>query len=150
MNNDKKIQKITACAFIHKDGKMFTARRADTKKFLPGKYELPGGHIEFGETMVDGLKREIMEELGFDVVAGDPFHAFTYTRDNETVHSIEVDYFVTLADPNQSIELNPEDHSEYRWISSEEILDFFEEDDEEHKAIKRGFEMLHEKIDNIT
>ncbi|MDP3883136.1 MAG: hypothetical protein Q8Q48_03725 [Candidatus Staskawiczbacteria bacterium] len=42
-------QVITACAFIHHnfDGveKLFMPRRADTKKFLPGVYELPGGHI---------------------------------------------------------------------------------------------------------
>jgi 8-oxo-dGTP diphosphatase len=149
MNNDKKIQKITACAFIHKDGKLFVARRADTKKFLPGKYELPGGHIEFGETMEKGLEREIMEEFGFEVVIGEPFYVFTNTRDNNTVHSVEVDYFVTLADPNQNIELNPEDHSEYRWITQAEILNFFEEDDEEGRAIKKGFEVLQEKIDNI-
>jgi len=43
-------QVITACAFIHHtfDGveKVFLPKRAETKKFLPGVYELPGGHIE--------------------------------------------------------------------------------------------------------
>lgn len=141
MNNGK-IQKIIACAFIHKNGKLFVARRADTKKFLPGKYELPGGHIEFGEKIEDGLKREIREEFGFDVVVSDPFYAFTYTRDNDMVHSVEVDYFVTLADPNQKIKLNLEDHSEYHWITKKEILNFFEEDDEECRAIRKGFEIL--------
>ena len=145
MAETKKIQRITACAFIHKDGKLFVARRADTKKFLPGKYELPGGHIEFGETIEEGLKREIKEEFRSDVHIGEPFNVFTYTRDNDTVHSIEVDYFVTLADPNQNIKLNPEEHSEFQWISQAEILIFFEEDDEEGRAIKKGFEVLHGK-----
>lgn len=145
MSDNNKIQKVTACAFIHKDGKLFVARRADTKKFLPGKYELPGGHIEFGETMEDGLRREIMEEFGFDVIIGEPFHAFTYTRDAGTVHSIEVDYFVTLADLNQEIKLNPEEHSQFHWISQEEVLNFFEADDEECHAIMKGFEVLQRK-----
>jgi ADP-ribose pyrophosphatase YjhB (NUDIX family) len=60
-------QVITACAFIHQqfDGveKVFLPRRALTKKFLPGVFELPGGHIDFGEDIVVGLKREIMESL---------------------------------------------------------------------------------------
>jgi 8-oxo-dGTP pyrophosphatase MutT (NUDIX family) len=61
-------QVMTSCAFIHHhiDGieKVFLPKRAETKRFLPGVYELPGGHIEFGEDMLAGLKREIMEEFG--------------------------------------------------------------------------------------
>lgn len=142
MNNDKNIQKIIASAFLHKDGKLFVARRADTKKFLPGRYELPGGHIEHGETMEDGLRREIMEEFGFEAVVGDPFYVFTGTRDEGAVHFVEVDYFVTFANTNQKIQLNPKDHSQYRWITQEEILSFFDENDEEGRAIRKGFEIL--------
>jgi 8-oxo-dGTP diphosphatase len=61
-------QVIVACAFIHHsfDGveKVFLAQRADTKKFFPGVYEIPGGHIDFGEDVIVGLKREVQEELG--------------------------------------------------------------------------------------
>jgi len=32
-----------------------------------GKYCLPGGHIEFGETMEETAKREIKEETGLDI-----------------------------------------------------------------------------------
>jgi 8-oxo-dGTP pyrophosphatase MutT (NUDIX family) len=46
-------QVITPTAFIHRivNGKacVFMAKRAATKKFLPGVYEIPGGHVEFGE-----------------------------------------------------------------------------------------------------
>ncbi len=55
-------QVITACAFIHHlfDGieKVFLPRRAETKKFLPGVLELPGGHIDFGEDIMGLLPNE--------------------------------------------------------------------------------------------
>ena len=32
-----------------------------------GKYVIPGGHIELGETMVNALRREIKEETNLDI-----------------------------------------------------------------------------------
>lgn len=136
-------QKITACAFLHKDGRLFIAKRAATKKFLPNKWELPGGHIEFGETLEEGLQREFQEEFHVSVKVDMPFYAFTYTRekDGEMLHVVEIIYFTTLADNNQTIQLNPEDHSEYKWLSTDEVDNFMQPDDEA-KAVKKGFDLL--------
>src|SRR4051812_35084962 len=93
-------QVITACALIHHnfDGvtKVFLPKRADTKKFLPGVYEIPGGHIDFGENIIEGLKREVREELEVDVAIGDPFAVFDYTNPIKGSHSVEIIYFATL------------------------------------------------------
>lgn len=133
-------QKITACAFLHNHGRLFVAKRADTKKFLPGKYELPGGNIEFGEDIESGLKREFQEEFGVDILVGDPFFVFTYVHGDE--HVIEVDYFATLVDPDAVIALNPEDHSESRWVTKAELDEFWNKEDAEYKATQKGFEVL--------
>jgi hypothetical protein len=49
-------QVFVACAFIHYafDGieKVFLAQRAESKKFYPGVFEIPGGHIDFGEEII--------------------------------------------------------------------------------------------------
>lgn len=145
MQENKKIQEITASAFIYKDSRLFIAKRSRMKKFLPNKYELPGGHIEFGETMEEGLEREIKEEFSMKVAVEEPFYAFTYTRKKGTIHVVEVDYFARFVDPEEKIKLNPVDHSKYRWITIHEVSSFFEENDEEYKAIKRGFELLKNK-----
>lgn len=96
-------QVITACAFIHaKIGgvdKVFLPKRADTKKFIPGVYELPGGHIDFGEDIREGLKREILEEFNMTVTLGDVFETFTYRNKVKGGHSIEVIFFATFNEP---------------------------------------------------
>jgi 8-oxo-dGTP pyrophosphatase MutT (NUDIX family) len=144
-------QVITACGFIHHDfdgiNKVFLPKRASTKKFLPNVYELPGGHIDFGEDIVVGLKREIKEEFGMNISVGDPFYTFTYTNEIKGSHSIEVIYFATFVDPIDKITLHPEDHSEYNWFTKEEIMEKVAtlnqlDDDKEIQAILKGFSLL--------
>jgi 8-oxo-dGTP diphosphatase len=140
-------QVFTACAFIHRviDGeeKVFLPKRADTKKFLPGKYELPGGHIDYGEEIKTGLKREVKEELGIGVALGDPFAVFTYTNKVKGSHSIEVVYFAQVIGSPDAITIDPDDHSTCGWFSENEAVALNDdENDAEVTVIKRGFALL--------
>jgi len=47
-----------------------------------------GGHVEFGETREDALRREFAEELGCDVTVSGPWHAFEniYKHEGATGH----------------------------------------------------------------
>ena len=143
-------QVFTACAFIHQtfDGveKVFLPKRADTKKFLPGVFELPGGHVDYAEEMVPGLQREVHEEFGMQITVGDPFAVFTYENAIKKSHSIEVVYFARFTDPIEQIQLSPEDHSEYVWVAEHELHTIYtagkDQEDDEMRAIKRGFALL--------
>ncbi len=146
-------QVITACAFIYHQfnnaTKLFVAKRAETKKFLPGVYELPGGHIEFGENIKAGLKREIKEEFEVGVEVGEPFFVFDYLNEIKKSHSVEIIYFATLKGSPESIVLHPEDHSAMRWVTKEELTDLCNSskkaDDPEMQAMRRGFELLEDR-----
>lgn len=146
-------QVITACAFIHHNfggtEKVFMARRASTKEFLPGEFELPGGHIDYGEDIVEGLRREVLEELGMNIKVEDPFAAFTYTDDTRDQHVVEVIYFAEFADPIENIEINSKDHSEYNWLAEDEIQRVVSgkktEKDPEIQSVRKGFSLLKER-----
>lgn len=143
-------QVISACAFIHRkiDGveKVFLPKRAATKKFLPNVFELPGGHIDYGEDIMEGLKREIAEEFSMTIEVGDPFFAFTYINEVKSRHSIEVNYFATFVEDPENIKLDPEDHSEYGWFAEDELIDAATDDkgldNIEFVAAKKGFALL--------
>ena len=143
-------QVISAVAFITADfdgvTKVFLAKRADTKKFLPGVYEMPGGHIDFGEELETGLAREIEEELGMCVSVGEAFAAFTYTNEIKKSHSVEIVFFASFVDTIENIKLEPEDHSGCDWFSLEELPNAYTDgkgsDDKEFIIIKKGFALL--------
>lgn len=143
----KKYQAIVGCAFLHKKGKLLIAKRSNSCRFLPGKFELIGGHIEFGETIEEGLKREAKEEIGINIKLEDPFYAFTYVSDGGNRHSVEICYFAKMVNPSQPVKLNPEEHSEYKWINKNEINIYFPLDDPERLAAKKGFTILERDID---
>lgn len=143
-------QVITACALIHHsfDGipKIFLPRRADSKKFMPGVYEVPGGHIDYGENIVAGLKREIREELEVDINIGDPFAVFDYTNPVKGSHSIEVIYFATLVGSPDDIKLHSDDHSSFLWVAENELQTIMTaekaDNDPEIIAIRKAFSLL--------
>ena len=148
-------QVFSVCAFIHHDfggtQKLFLPRRAKTKKFYPDVYELPGGHVDFGETFDDALRREVKEEFGMATNVGDPFYVFTYDNHIKGSHSVEVIYFATFKDPLDKIKIDPEDHSEYLWLSEKELPRIYgisgkDEDNDEIRAMKRGFELLNARL----
>lgn len=95
-----------------------------------------------GETLVAGLIREFQEEFHIDIIVEAPFYAFTYVFDNNTTHTVEVDYFARMTDPTQEIKLNQEDHSEYKWITQEEVDTYFKEDDTVRMVVHKGFQLL--------
>lgn len=143
-------QVFTACAFIWHDfygvKKVFLPKRADTKKFLPGVYELPGGHIDFGEDLKNGLAREIMEEFDMCVAIGEVVDVFTYMNDVKKSHSIEVVYYAQFTNPIEQIHINPEDHSTYGWFAEDELAEIYSRekglDDPEAVIVQKGFARL--------
>ncbi len=51
------------------DGRLLLIRRGHGP--AAGEWSLPGGRVEFGETLVEALVREVFEETALEVVVGD-------------------------------------------------------------------------------
>lgn len=69
-----------------------------------GRWELPGGGLDFGEDIHGALKREIEEEIGLKVmhISEKPTYVWTWrfenTRDMEWFYSLVIAYKIKVAD----------------------------------------------------
>lgn len=60
-----KIPRVGIGVFVLKDGKFIMAQRYGSHG--EGTWSIPGGHLEFGETIEEGAAREVMEETGLHI-----------------------------------------------------------------------------------
>ena len=63
---------VAAGLILKPDGSLLLGQRPADKPW-PGWWELPGGKIEAGETVLQALARELKEEIDIDVTEASPW-----------------------------------------------------------------------------
>ena len=72
-------QQFAQKAFIWDGSHLLLVRKSSGDPHNPGRWEVPGGRMEFGEDVDEHLTREVEEETGLTVDAGAPFHIWQWT-----------------------------------------------------------------------
>ena len=108
-------------AVIKKDNKFLAVLRSPDAKFFPEYWDFPGGKLDPGEEPDEGVKREVMEETTLEIkpleVVG------TYVMDLEYKgEMIPHKFLVYSADVlSGDVKIGPE-HTDFKWLSKEELL----------------------------
>lgn len=138
----EKYQKIVVTGFLYHKGKVLLIKRSEDETFMPGKFEMPGGKVDFGENPEESLVREFKEETDLDIKVWKPFSVFSYVSEESQRHTVEIVYFVSLSSDNEMIILGV-DHSEYEWVDKSELDLFIEdENDQLRQVIEEGFKIM--------
>lgn len=103
---------------IHRNRALLVRRGREP---LKGQWSIPGGMVELGEELSEGVRRELKEETGLDVEPLKMIAAFDrIQRQGRRVryHFVIVDYFCRL----KGGKLKPaSDVSDARWVRREEL-----------------------------
>ena len=80
----------------------------------------PAGHVESGESLIQAVEREVLEETGWLVETQNllGFYSYTPQKNGETYHRA---CFICAPIRQHSLELDP-DITETLWLSKEDIL----------------------------
>ena len=104
-------------AIIVKDGRILAVKRGENKnKAVAFKYEFPGGKIEQGETPQQALKRELLEEMNYDIQVGEKFMSVSYEYDDVIVN-LHTYLCKPLSDTYTLIE-----HIDEKWLLPKDLM----------------------------
>lgn len=112
------VQMVVAAVATNEIGQFLVAQRSRPEE-LAGKWEFPGGKIEAGEGPEDALARELMEELGMDVVIGDRVLG---PADGDWPISAELVLRVFQCTATTDAEAG-DDHLAVQWVDADALVD---------------------------
>ncbi len=110
---------VAAKAIVHgKDERILLIKRAPDASTDPGRWDLPGGKMDYGETIRDTLVREVREETGLTVKVGPVVHICHFTKEPfwVTCVTFACDY------DGGKVQLS-EEHVDFAWIELSEFPD---------------------------
>ena len=90
----------------------------EKEDFIGGKYEVPWGRKEYGETDKEALKREIYEEVGLEVEIQKLLNEWSLDLKEK---GILLDGKTYLCESNSDNVVLSDEHFNYKWIERKEL-----------------------------
>ena len=109
-------------AIIVRDDEILLVKRGSQPAI--GKWSIPGGSVEIGETLEEAVKREVMEETGLEIEVGEiaGIHELIVRENGELqFHYVLIDYFAK-AKPGDPVAAT--DAADCRWVRLSDIGEY--------------------------
>ena len=106
-----------AVIFHPNEYKILALKRSMNEHSRPGKWDLVGGNVSYGENHEQALRREIKEESNLEVDSLIPLHV--YSQLTEGIYHLFIGYKTKAI--NEEVIISHE-HTEFRWVTPEEFM----------------------------
>ena len=109
------IRRVAFCVLV-RDGKGLLAHRHPARVLYPDVWDVPGGHIEPGETPEQAARRELAEEIGVKVLDLEPVPV------RVDVPGAETHPFVSLRWVGEPTNMAPDEYDELAWFAPADLV----------------------------
>jgi molecular chaperone GrpE len=151
----KRLFEVPVKAVLIKDNKILILKRSSKKdNRYAGKYDLPGGAAEYGETVPEAIKREIKEETNLEVEIGpviqvsDSEKEYSLDEKGEKKMKVYIKGIRVIAYyKSGEVKLNDE-HESFEWLTFDDAIKKFNEKDGFERGKKITIEKAQEYLKN--
>ncbi|MFA3878669.1 NUDIX hydrolase [Streptomyces sp. MMCC 100] len=107
---------------LNREGRAFAQKRSWDRRLFPGAWDVVGGHVEKGESLLGALAREVEEETGWRLTHVRRFlGTTTWTGNDGGGLRHEADYLVEVDGDLDHPKLEWSKHSAYDWFGSDNL-----------------------------
>lgn len=106
-------------AIIIENGKVLLMKRSQKARNQKGKWEIPGGGLEWGETFKEALHREIKEEVGVIIEIVEQFGLWDEVLKDDKQHWVAPTYLCRIKSGVPKI-MEPEKCDDLGWYTLQE------------------------------
>lgn len=130
--------RLAVGAIVFREGRVLLVKRGNAP--AKGMWAIPGGGVKLGETLKQAAEREIYEETGLSIKAGEPVYSFEVI-DHDESGKIRFHYYVVdLEGEYAGGEIEPgDDAADAAWFSVEDL--------KHHEVNPRTLELLSQRYD---
>jgi len=108
-------QRIAVRAIVSDRQKTLLIRRSSGRPSILGRYELPGGKLEYGEQPEDALQRHLQAEAGVTIRAAQLYDVLTYVdHDDRDMQYVFILYLVSVENSTTKLKLS-QNYDHYLW-----------------------------------
>lgn len=97
---------------VNPKGEILLVRRSATDPRHAGKWDIPGGQLDPGESISDTVRREALEEIGYELRDPQLVYGISAARPEGTGTWL---FFVERVAENIEVTLSHE-HDDYKWV----------------------------------
>jgi len=102
------------------EGKVLLVHRSPTKRAYPNVWDLPGGHMERGESELGALTRELHEELGVEIATDSASHLYRATVGSADARAL-LSAWLVRGWRGTPANLAPEEHDDIAWFRPDDL-----------------------------